>query len=128
MALKTMAQSSTVLHIGPILSIDQLSAIAPALLTLPKVGRSPVTPHRVDGETIEPHVSVPMAKATRPAAVAEPEPAEDPLDPSSRFHGFFVFPPNQTSPQASAPRVNFATRTAPASSSFFTTVEFSSII
>ena len=32
---------------------------------------------------MEPNVSVPMAKATSPAAVVEPDPAEDPLDPSS---------------------------------------------
>jgi hypothetical protein len=35
-----------------------------------------------------------MANPTHPAAVAEPGPAEDPLDPSDKFHGFFVCPPN----------------------------------
>src|SRR6056297_1347011 len=114
MASKTTAQSSTYLHIGPILSIDQLSAIAPERLTLPNVGRSPVTPHRVEGDTIDPHVSVPIENATSPAAAAEAGPAEDPLDPSSRFQGLSVFPPYHTSPQARAPRVSFATRTAPA--------------
>ncbi len=122
-----MAQSSTVLHMGPILSIDQLSGIAPARLTLPKVGRSPVMPQRVEGATIDPHVSVPMAKATSPAAVAEPDPADDPLDPSSRFHGLRVLPPNQTSPHARAPIVSFAISTAPAFSSFLITVASSSI-
>ena len=34
-------------------------------------------PHRLDGEIIEPRVSVPIANPTRPAAVAEPEPAEE---------------------------------------------------
>ena len=56
-----------------------------------------------------------------------PIPAEDPLDPCSTSQGFFVFPPNQTSPHAKAPSVNFAIRTAPASSSFFTTVPLLSI-
>ena len=98
--------------------MDQLSAIAPALLTVPNVGLRPVTPFLVDGETIEPQVSEPIEKPTSPAAVAEPGPAELPLDPCSVFQGFLVFPPNQTSPQASAPRVNFATNTAPASSNF----------
>ena len=101
--------------------------MAPVLLTRPNVGLKPVTPHRVDGDTIDPKVSVPIEKATNPAAVDEADPAEDPLEPCSKFHGFLVLPPYQTSPHASAPMVNFATRTAPASSNFFTTVAFSSI-
>src|SRR5437660_9502366 len=121
-----MAQSSTVRQIGPILSIDQLRAIAPFLLTRPYVGRSPVTPHRVEGETIEPHVSVPMANPTSPAEVAEADPADDPLEPCFRFQGFFVVPPNQTSPQASSPMLSLATSTAPASSSLLMTVASSS--
>ena len=59
------------------------NAIAPCRLTRPNVGRRPVVPQRVLGETIEPHVSVPIAKPTNPAAVAEAEPADDPLDPCS---------------------------------------------
>ena len=46
---------------------------------------------------MDPSVSVPMAKAQSPAAVAEAEPALDPLDPSFRFHGFRVRPPYQIS-------------------------------
>ena len=87
-----------------------------------------MTPLRVDGEIIEPHVSEPIEKPTRPAEVADPGPADEPLEPCSKFQGFFVFPPNQTSPHANAPRVSLATKTAPASSSFLTTVPFSSII
>src|SRR5712692_1655581 len=128
MALKTRAQSSTVRHIGPILSIDQLNAIAPFLLTRPYVGLRPVVPHRVEGETIEPQVSVPIENATRPAAVAEAEPAEEPLEPCLRFHGFLVVPPYQTSPHASSPMVSFATSTAPASSRRLITVASSSMI
>jgi hypothetical protein len=71
---------------------------------------------------IEPRVSVPIAKTTSPAAVAEPGPAEDPLDPRSMFHGFFVWPRNHRSPCASAPIDSFATRTAPASRSRSMTV------
>ena len=55
-------------------------------------------PQRWDGAVMEPRVSVPIEKAQSPAAVAEAEPALDPLDPSSMFHGLRVFPPNQTSP------------------------------
>src|SRR6188474_2778150 len=99
----------------------QESAIAPDLLTRPKVGRSPLTPFRVEGETIEPSVSVPSEKPTSPAAVAEPGPADDPLDPRP-FHGFLVWPRNQLSPCASAPSESLATSTAPASRSRSTTV------
>ena len=101
--------------------------MAPARLTRPKVGRCPVMPLRVDGEMMEPRVSVPMENPTRPAAVADPGPAEEPLDPCSVFQGFRVRPPNQRSPDASAPIVSFATSTAPASVSFVYTVESSSI-
>ena len=50
------------------------------------------------GETIEPCVSVPIENPTSPAAVAEPGPADDPLDPSAVFHGFRVRPRYQRSP------------------------------
>ena len=61
-------------------------------------------------------VSLPIENPTRPAAVAAPGPALDPEDPSSSSHGFIVWPPNQMSLSASAPRLSFATRTAPAAS------------
>ena len=41
---------------------------------------------------MEPKVSVPKAKGTSPADVAEPEPAEEPLAPWVVSQGFFVFP------------------------------------
>ena len=63
---------------------------------------------------IEPRVSVPIAKPTNPAAVAEPGPAEEPLEPCSVFQGLSVRPPNQRSPEANAPMESFATSTAPA--------------
>ena len=59
------------------------------------MGLKPVAPQVVDGETILPQVSVPIAKGTKPATVAEVEPADDPDDPYFKFHGFFVLPPNQ---------------------------------
>ena len=49
-----------------------------------------MTPLTADGEMIDPRVSVPIEKPTRPAAVADPGPAEDPLEPFSRFHGVLV--------------------------------------
>jgi len=44
---------------------------------------------------MEPRVSVPMPKPTQPAAVADPGPADEPLDPCGAFrgsgcHGLFV--------------------------------------
>src|SRR5579859_5895922 len=109
-----MAVSSTARQSGPSLSMVHERAIAPVRGTIPKVGRRPVVPQRVDGEEMDPSVSEPMAKATQPAAVADAEPAEDPLEPCFGFHGLRVMPPNHLSPCASAPRVSFATSTAPA--------------
>src|SRR5260370_42114866 len=123
----TRAQSSAERQIGPSLSIVQANAIAPVRGTKPNVGRNPVVPQRVEGDEIEPNVSEPIAKATQPAATAEAGPADEPLEPSAVFHGFRVRPPNHLSPIASAPDVNLATSTAPASSKRFTMVPSSSI-
>src|SRR4051812_37967046 len=94
MALSTSAQSSAERHRGPSLSIVQLKAIAPGRGTSPNDGRRPESPHRVEGDEIEPSVSAPMAKPTHPAATALAGPADDPLDPCFGFHGFRVCPPN----------------------------------
>ena len=61
----------------------------------PNVGLSPVAPQVDDGEMMEPQVSVPIAKGTSPATVADAEPADDPDDPNLVFHGFLVLPPYQ---------------------------------
>ena len=87
MACSTSIVSSTLRVIGPSLSSDQQSVIAPVRGTRPKVGRSPVTPQRIDGLTMLPPVSLPIAKPTRPAAVAAPGPALEPDAPSSSSHG-----------------------------------------
>src|SRR4051812_28647960 len=116
MAWSTNAQSSTERQMGPSLSMLQESAMAPVRGTRPKVGRRPVTPHRVTGEEMEPRVSEPIAKATQPADVAEDEPADDPEDPCDSLHGLRVRSPNHRSPCAKAPRENLAMRTAPAES------------
>src|SRR6185437_17005615 len=107
---------------GPILSIVHDSAIAPVRGTRPNVGLMPVAPQRVDGDEIEPNVSVPIENPTSPAAVAQAGPADEPLDPCSGFHGFRVIPPNHTSPMASSPNDSLATSTAPAASRRCTTV------
>ena len=79
-------------------------------------------PQRTQGLTMLPSVSEPMAKPTKPAAVALQLPALLPLEPSSGFHGLRVFPPNQVSSIASSPRLSLASSTAPAASKRFTTV------
>src|ERR1700761_8432323 len=110
MARSTSNVSSTQRAMGPSLSSDQQQVIAPVRATRPKVGRKPVTPQRIEGLTMLPSVSLPMEKPTNPAAVADPGPALEPDEPSSGTHGFTVRPPNHTSFNASAPRLNFATK------------------
>src|SRR5476651_201012 len=117
-----MAQSSTLRVIGPNLSMLQLKAIAPYLLTRPNDGRKPVSPHSVEGDTMDPRVSDPIANGKQPALTVEAGPADDPLEPRVISHGFLVLPPNQTSPWANSPKVNFAQSTPPAASSLVTTV------
>src|ERR1039457_6649155 len=106
MALSTRIVSSTERAMGPSLSSDQHSVMAPVRGTRPYVGRNPVTPQRMDGLTILPPVSLPMENPTRPAAVAAPGPALDPEDPSSSSHGFMVWPPNQMSLDRKSTRLN----------------------
>src|ERR1041385_9190771 len=98
MTLKTIAASSIVRQIGPTRSCDQASTIPPARLTVPKVGRSALSPHSRAGETIEPLVSVPMPNATHPAAVADDGPADEPLEPRRMSQGLFVRPRYHWSP------------------------------
>src|ERR1017187_1110539 len=66
----------------------------------------------MEGPTMLPPVSLPIAKPTNPAAVAAPGPALDPDDPSSSSHGFMVWPPNQMSFSASAPKLSLAPNSA----------------
>src|SRR6476620_9695926 len=89
-AFNTSIASSTERVIGPSLSSDQQSVIAPVRATRPKVGRRPVTPQRIAGLTMLPPVSLPIENATSAAAVAAPGPALDPDAPSSKSHGFIV--------------------------------------
>src|SRR5688500_9566013 len=47
----------------------------------------PTMPHMVAGLRIEPPVSLPIAAGRKPAAVATPEPLDEPPQKCSRFHG-----------------------------------------
>src|SRR2546427_261169 len=78
MRSRTSSQSLAERAIGPSLSSDQESAIAPCRDTRPNVGRSPETPQKDDGHRIDPQVSEPMANGTRPAATAAPAPDDEP--------------------------------------------------
>src|SRR5664279_528244 len=91
-AASTSEQSSAVRHMGPILSMEYESAIAPPRPTRPKVGRNPETPQKAEGQTIEPQVSVPMANAAIPEATIAPEPLDDPQVQQFMFHGFLAAP------------------------------------
>ncbi|MEZ4456983.1 MAG: hypothetical protein R2882_10610 [Gemmatimonadales bacterium] len=85
-------------------------------------------PVRLDGLTIEPIVSAPIAKPTSPAAVATAEPDDEPVDPRVGTQGFIVWPRYQVSLSPSSPMASLATSTAPAASSRSTTVAVSSRI
>jgi len=56
-----------------------------------------VIPHAVDGKRIDPEVSEPIAKPTRPAATAIPEPLDDPPLQYCGFHGVRPGPVNDAS-------------------------------
>ena len=60
----------------------------------------------MEGEIIEPRVSVPIVKGNKEAAVAEAEPADDPLAPCDKSQGFSVLAQYQTAPRAKDPRVD----------------------
>src|SRR5689334_24481437 len=98
---------------GPSLSGDQHSVIAPVRATRPYVGRKPVIPQRIEGDTMLPPVSLPTENRTSPAEVAAPGPALEPEAPSSGSQGFIVWPPNQMSLSDSAPRLRFGRSAAP---------------
>src|SRR5438270_5339463 len=91
-------QSSAVRAIGPSLSMVHAIAIAPCLLTRPKLGRIPETPHQDDGQIMEPRVSDPSAHAANPAATTAPDPLDEPHVQHSVFHGFLQGPVKEAEP------------------------------
>src|SRR6266550_3303750 len=72
--------------------------MTPDRLTRPSVGLIPTMPQHVDGETIEPSVSVPIATAQRLAATPTPEPELDPDGVRSRAYGLRHCPPRPLKP------------------------------
>ena len=92
------AASATVRVIGPAVSWLCAMGIIPERETRPSVGLIPTIPHVADGQIIEPSVSVPTAMAARLAAIAEPEPDDDPQGLRSRIYGLCVCPPRPDQP------------------------------
>jgi hypothetical protein len=78
MALKRMAASRTLRAIGPAVSWLWAIGMIPERLTSPSVGLTPTMPFAEEGHTIEPSVSVPIARVQRFAETATPEPELDP--------------------------------------------------
>jgi hypothetical protein len=63
---------------GPTQSRVVRAGRTPVRLTRPNEGFSPYTPQHAAGMRMEPPVSLPSAKSTRPAATATAEPLEEP--------------------------------------------------
>ena len=77
-AVSRTAASATETAIGPAVSWTGDSGTMPVRLTSPAVGLTPTTPQALDGETIEPSVSVPTASAASPAETPAADPELDP--------------------------------------------------
>jgi hypothetical protein len=109
---------------GPAASIDQLSGNTPARETRPHVGRTPTTPHHAAGLRTEPPVSSPSVNAHSAAAVAIPEPDDEPPGSCSTFHGLHGWPKgnSRVPPRANSVRLSLPKSTAPAARRRATTV------
>src|SRR5208337_3610890 len=124
-----IAASVTVRAIGPAVSWLWAIGIIPARLTRPTVGLMPTMPLTPDGQTIEPSVSVPMAKAQKFAETAAPDPELEPHGLRSSAYGLRVSPPRPLQPLvecddrmlAHSLKLVLPRITAPASRSIFTT-------
>ena len=68
------------------------SGIAPAPLTRPNVGFSPMTPQNAAGTRIEPPVSLPSASGTSRTASEAPDPPLEPPENRSGAHGLRTAP------------------------------------
>src|SRR5688572_2241490 len=97
-APSTIAASRTARAIGPGVSCVLEIGMIPLRLHNPTVGLMPTMPHWLDGETMEPSVSVPMATAHKLADTATAEPELEPDGLRSSTYGFFVSPPRPLQP------------------------------
>src|SRR5258708_2861219 len=92
-APSTAAASATVRPCGPTVSWLCETGTTPARLVRPTVGLMPTTPFALEGQTIEPSVSVPSATAHRLAETATAEPELEPHGLRSSTYGFRHWPP-----------------------------------
>src|ERR1700730_1359577 len=92
-APRRMAASRTVRHMGPAPSWLCEMGMMPVRLTRPTVVLMPTSPLLVEGQTIDPSVSVPMAAAHRFAETAAPEPELEAQRLRYSADGFLVWPP-----------------------------------
>src|SRR3954469_11958162 len=97
-AFSSVHASATVRAIGPAVSWEWPIGTMPVRLTRPSVGLMPTSPLMLDGDTIEPSVSVPIATAARLAAIAAADPELDPDGLRSSAYGFRVCPPRALQP------------------------------
>lgn len=74
----TTHTSAADLAIGPGLSKNSVMMYNPVVSWIPMVGLSAYRPARVEGVTMEPIVSVAMARGLKPAATATAEPVDEP--------------------------------------------------
>src|SRR5262249_7575661 len=129
MSPKRIAASVTVRAIGPAVSWLCASGIIPERLTKPSVGLIPTIPFAVDGQTMEPSVSVPIAAAHKFAETATPEPELEPQGLRVRLYGLRTKPPRPLHPLVEWVDLKFAHSlrfvlpriTAPASLNFCAT-------
>src|ERR1700691_4136916 len=81
------AQSPTLRASTPTQSSECDSGMVPYLLMRPRVGFIPTTPQAAAGSLTDPPVSEPRAPNASPAAIATPEPEDEPPVMCSGFHG-----------------------------------------
>ena len=78
MTLSIKARSVTVRAMGPAESKFKFLGAMPSRLMSPVVGRRPTIPLKEEGPRTEVLVSVPIASTAKLAAIAAPEPLDDP--------------------------------------------------
>src|SRR5438132_8794311 len=96
--LRAAAASATVRACGPTVSWLCEIGTTPDRLVRPTVGLMPTTPHALDGHTIEPSVSVPIATEQRLAETAAAEPELEPHGLRSSTYGLRHWPPRPDHP------------------------------
>ena len=112
-----MARSVTVFVNGPPMSCVSASGTIPSRLDSPRVPRRPARAWWADGTRMDPHVSVPIPAAAKPAATAAPVPPLEPPGLRVGSYGLRVCPPAEltvVSPYASSCMLALPMMTAPA--------------